>query len=121
MSTAVEIARAFEAAWQGSDFETARGYLADDLVFDSPFGQETNPDAVVGQYTGFMQVVTGPAREIAAFGDGVNALLMSRIPSFFGEQVNAAHYVVREGKISLMTLVYDATAAKTQVAAQQPA
>lgn len=90
MSAALDTARAFNAAWQGSDFEKARGYLADDLVFDSPFGRETNAEAVVGQYSGFMQVVTGPAREIAAFGDDEDALLLVSIPSALGEQVNAA-------------------------------
>lgn len=122
MSAALDIARAFEAAWQGKDFEKARSYLADDLVLDSPFGRETNPAEVIRQYAGFMEVVTGPAREIAGFGDDENALIMSETPtSVFGTQVAAAHYTVRDGMITSQTLVYDATAAKAQMQAQPSA
>lgn len=117
MSAALDTARAFEAAWQRKDFEKARSYLADDVVFDSPFGRETTAEAAIGQFAGFMQVVTGPAREIAAFGDDETALVMSEIPtSAFGRVVSAGHYVVREGRITSETLVYDATAAKAQQA-----
>ncbi len=113
MSAALDIGRAFEAAWQGGDFEKARSYLADDLVFDSPFGRETTVEPVIGQYAGFAQAVTGAAREIAAFGDDETALVMSEIPtSLFGRVVSAAHYVVRDGRITSETLVYDATAAR---------
>ena len=114
MSTALEIARSFEAAWQRRDFEAARGYLADGVVLESPFGRETTAEAMLGQFTGFAQTVTGPAREIGAFGDEENALIMSIVPSnVFGDVVSAAHYVVRDGKITSETQVYDATAAKT--------
>jgi ketosteroid isomerase-like protein len=115
MSTALEIARAFETAWQSGDFDRARAYVADDLVYDSPFGRETSAEAVIGQYAGIMQVVTGPAHEMAAFGDDRSALIMSVLPtSVFGPSVSATHYVVRDGKITSATLVYDATAAKSQ-------
>src|SRR5260221_4401266 len=115
MSAALDIARAFEAAWQGGDFEKARGCLVDDLAFDSPYGRETKAQAVIGQYAGVSQVVTGPAHEIAAFGDDTTALIMYVLPtSAFGPQVSATHYVVRDGKITSATLVYDATAAKSQ-------
>ena len=114
MSAAVETARAFEAAWQGKELEKARGHLAD-VVFDSPFGHETTAEAAMGQYAGFVQAVSGPAREIAAFGDDLSALIMSEIPTAtFGTVVSAAHYMVRDGKITSETIVYDATAAKTQ-------
>ncbi len=115
MSAALDIARAFEAAWQGKDFERARSYLAEDVVIDSPFGRETSADAVMRQYAGFMQAVTGPAREIAAFGDGESALIMSDIHTVFApHQVSAVHYTVRDGKITSETLVYDATAIRAQ-------
>jgi hypothetical protein len=114
MSRALEVARSFEAAWQGRDFETARGYLAEGVVFESPFGRETSAEAMIGQFTGFAQTVTGPAREISAFGDDENALIMYVIPSsVFGDVVSAAHYVVRDGRITFETQVYDATTAKT--------
>lgn len=114
MSAALEIARAFEAAWQAKDFEKARTYLADRVAFDSPFGHVDSAEAAMQQYTGFAQAVTGPAQEIAAFGDDESALIMSEVPtSLFGNVVSAAHYVVREGQITSETIVYDATAAKT--------
>src|SRR5207245_1419511 len=107
-SAAVETARAFEAAWQGKEFEKAGGYLAD-VVFDSPFGHETTAEAAMGQYAGFVQAVSGPAREIAAFGDDLSALIMSEIPTaMFGTVVSAAHYMARDGKIPSETNVYDA-------------
>jgi ketosteroid isomerase-like protein len=115
MSAPIDIARAFEAAWQAKDLERARSYLADRVLFDSPFGHVDTAEAVMEQYTGFAQAVTGTAREIAAFGDGESALIMSEVPtSLFGNVVSAAHYVVRDGKITSETIVYDATAAKTQ-------
>ena len=74
---------------------------------------------MIGQYIGFTQVVTGAARVVAAFGDDESALIMTEIPSVFGPQVSAARYVVRDGKITAETLVYDATAAKSQLSQQQ--
>ena len=50
MSAALDTARAFEAAWQGNDLERARSHLADDVVFDSPFGQTTTAEAAIEQY-----------------------------------------------------------------------
>jgi hypothetical protein len=118
VSEAIDVARAFQAAWLAGDFEKARGYLADDIVLDSPFGRETSPEAIIGQYAGFSQAVSGPAREIAAFGEGERAMILSEIPtSTFGTQVSAALYVVRAGKIAAETLVYDATAIKASTAA----
>jgi hypothetical protein len=120
MSGALDIARAFESAWQGGDFEKARGYLADDLVYDDPFGRETKPEDVMGKYMGISQVVSGPAKEVAALGDDTTAVIFSELPtSVFGKAVNANRYVVRDGKIAELTIVYDATAAKTQMQ-QQP-
>jgi len=120
MSAALDTARAFEAAWQAKQFDKARSYLADDVVFDSPFGRETSADAVMGQYAGISQVVSGPADEIAAFGDDETALIMYALPtSLFGTQVNAMRYTVRKGKITAQTLIYDATAAKAQLQARK--
>ena len=113
MSTALETARAFEAAWQSNDLDRARGYLADDMVFTSPFGADAGVEAAMQQYAGFAQSVSGPAREIAAFGDDSSALIMSEIASnLFGKVVSAAHYTVRGGKITSELLVYDASAAR---------
>jgi len=113
MSAALETARAFEAAWQGKDLERARSYLADDVAFESPFGRETTAEATIGQYAGFAQSVNGPAREVAAFGDDSNALIMSEVASsVFGRVVSAACYTVRHGKITSEVLVYDASAAR---------
>jgi len=119
MSAALDIARAFEAAWQAKKFDQARGHLADQVVYETPFGRETNPDGVIGQYMGISQVVTGPAKEMAAFGDDDVALIMYELPtSVFGAQVSASRYVVRGGKITALTLVYDATEAKAKLGAQ---
>jgi ketosteroid isomerase-like protein len=115
MSAALETARAFEAAWQAGDFATARTYLADDLVYDDPFGRFTGPEVVIGKYMGIAQVVAGPARETAAFGDDTTAVIFAELPTtVFGTSVNANRYVVRDGKIAEHTLVYDATGAKAQ-------
>ena len=119
MSAALDTARAFEAAWMAGDFDTARTYLANDVEIDTPFGHDSSADAVIGQCMGFAQIVTGPAREIAAFGDDECALIMIEIPSAFGPQVSSTRYVVRDGKIVAETLVYDATEAKAQLRAQQ--
>ncbi|MDR0358061.1 MAG: nuclear transport factor 2 family protein [bacterium] len=114
MASPIDVARAFEAAWQAKDLDRARGYLADRLSFDSPFGHADTAEAAMQQYTGFAQAVTGPAREIAAFGDEASALIMSEIPtSLFGNVVSAAHYLVQDGRITSETIVYDATTAKT--------
>jgi hypothetical protein len=118
VTEAINVARAFQAAWLAGDLDKARGYLSDDIVFDSPFGRETSPEAIIGQYAGFSQAVSGPAREIAAFSDGERAMILSEIPtSAFGTQVSAALYVVRAGKIAAETLVYDATAIKAATVA----
>lgn len=120
MPAALDIARAFEAAWQARDFEKSRTHLADDLVYDDPFGRETKPEAVMGKYMGISQVVAGPANELAAFGDDRAAVIFYELPtSVFGTAVNANRYIVRDGKITEMTVVYDATAAKTQMQQQQ--
>jgi ketosteroid isomerase-like protein len=118
MSTALEIARAFEAAWQRRDMDAARAYLADDVMFDSPFGRESGgADGVISQYAGFVLAVTGPVRELAAFGDEQTALIMRETPtSMSGPMTSTTHYAVSGGRIVAATLVYDATPVK--VAAQ---
>jgi hypothetical protein len=116
--TALDIVRAFEGAWtRDKDFEKARGFLADDFKFDAPTGKNDTADEFIEGLKQFAQVVTGPFREIAAFGDENTALMMFEIPtSAFGMQRDAAYYEVRDGRIQSETLVFDATAVNAAMA-----
>jgi hypothetical protein len=111
---ALDVVRAFEDAWtRDKDFERARSYLVDDFKFDAPTGKNESADAFIEALKDFAQVVTGPVREIAAFGNEEAALMMFEIPtSAFGVQRDAAYYEVRGGKIHSETLVFDASTIK---------
>lgn len=108
MSTALEIARAFETAWQGGDGKAAAGYLADDCVLATFGGETVGAETIVQRLAGFMEIVNGPVREVAAVGGDQVALVMSEIPtSQFGLLRSAAHYVVTDGRIVSQILVHD--------------
>lgn len=66
MSVALDTVRAFEAAWHGGDGEAAARYLADDTVLLTFGGETAGAGTVVQRLAGFMEIVSGKIREVAA-------------------------------------------------------
>jgi hypothetical protein len=82
-SPAVELAHGHLEAWTNQDLDTARGNLADDVLFTSPAANLTGIteyiDAPRGLANFARQVVPGSLRIIASTGDEHNALIMYEV------------------------------------------
>src|SRR4051812_42130634 len=69
MSDAARIAEDFFNAWTGKDFDTARGYLHDDVSFTGPLDQFSSADAYLASLQQLSGMVTGADRQ-KVFVDG---------------------------------------------------
>jgi ketosteroid isomerase-like protein len=117
---ATDIAVAFLDAFARRDLSALTGYLADDVVFESPRLQVTGAKAVAAVMGQFAQAVTG-VKVIAAFGDDREALLMYDMETvLFGTVRAADHLIVQDGKIKSDRLVFDTHEMRTAEAAQAP-
>jgi hypothetical protein len=105
--TPIEVAIAFTEAWTSHDMATAASYVADDVVFEGPRNQSTGAKAHIDGLTRFAQAVTG-MKMLAALGDDQRAMVMYDVTTRpFGTLRAAEELVIRDGKITRDTLVFD--------------
>ncbi|GAA2597155.1 nuclear transport factor 2 family protein [Actinomadura fulvescens] len=103
----VDVAVAFLEAWSSRDMDAVAGYVADDVVFESPKVRLTGAQAVVEAMGQFAQAVIS-VKLIAAYGDDERALVMYDMETGpFGTLRAADHFVVQDGKIKSDELVFD--------------
>ena len=87
-SAAVQLARGHLEAWTNHDLETARGNLAEGVLFFSPAANLVGIDEYMNAPRGLAQfaalVVPGSLRIIATTGDDLNALIMYEVRTVGG-------------------------------------
>jgi hypothetical protein len=110
---ALDVARAYHAAWTRRDFDTARRYLAADLDTDVPINTYTGGDdfaAAVASFGGLAERVD----LLAEFGSGEQALLLYDMHTQpFGRLRVAEHFTVEGGLIRRIRRVHDTAALRS--------
>jgi len=105
--TPLNVAQAFTRAWTSQDFDTARQYVDEDVIFDGPMQHSTGAEAYFTGLTGLSKSVK-ELRMIAAFGDDDTALLMyDLVTDPYGVLTCAKLISVRNGKIVEDRLTFD--------------
>ncbi|WP_181448499.1 nuclear transport factor 2 family protein [Nonomuraea aridisoli] len=102
-----DIAVAFIDAFARRDTAALAGYVADDIVFESPQVRLAGADAVVTAVGEFAQAVTGVSN-VSVVGDDERAMIMYDMETGpFGVIRAVDNIVVRNGKIVSDLLVFD--------------
>lgn len=101
------VATGYIEAFGRGDLAAIRGYLADDVVFESPRVAVRGADEVAAAVAEFAGVVTG-VTIIAAVGDERQAMIIYDMATRpFGTIRAVDHLVVEDGQITSDTLVFD--------------
>lgn len=101
------VAVAFVEAFGRGDMAAVAGFLADDVTFESPRVALTGAAPVLEAMRQFAQVVTGVS-VLAVVGDDDRAMIMYDMGTGpFGTLRAVDHLVVRDGRITADTLVFD--------------
>jgi uncharacterized protein YndB with AHSA1/START domain/limonene-1,2-epoxide hydrolase len=107
---ALEVARAYHAAWTSHDFDTARRYLAGDLETEVPINTYTGRD----DFAEAVERTAGLAERVdllAEFGSGTEALLLYDMQTQpLGRFRVAEHFTVDDGLIRRIRHVHDTVA-----------
>jgi ketosteroid isomerase-like protein len=108
--TTQEIVTTYYKAWTTGDHAKARALLADDLKFDGSIDHFQKADDLLRALQGFTQMVTG-VNLIAEFFSGDQAMLLYDCvtPTPAGTIRTAEHFIVRDGKIREIKVVFDAS------------
>jgi hypothetical protein len=100
----------YHEAWKNSDFETARSFLADNLDFQGSINRFSRADDFIGVLIRFRRMVTSVTMLESFFEKECAALLYDCCTDTPAGVVRLAEFFrVRDGMITGITLVYDAT------------
>ena len=108
----LDIVTAYQDAWTSGDLDTAATYLAPDFAFEGAGASFTSGADVLPVLARFGGRIGPGWRQVAAFGDGDEALVMYELYGPAGQVLppTVDHFVVRDGKIAAETLVFDSAA-----------
>ena len=118
----LDLVTAYQDAWTSGDLEAAARHLAADFAFDGP-GASFRSSADFVPYLAAFRSRIGPGwRQVAAFGDGGEALVMYELHDGAGRPlpVTVDHFVVRDGLLAAETLVFDTAAFGRAMAGAAP-
>jgi ketosteroid isomerase-like protein len=106
--SALEIVSAYQDAWTSKDFDTAKGFLADDIVFHSPQQHIESVTEFISMLITFAERIEPRWEMVAASSEGDNVLILYELFTLSGDgAVCADHFTIRSGKIQSETLVFD--------------
>jgi len=106
-SAALKVSEACYRAWTGGQIDKALTYLAENVVIEAPNGRFDGHDGFVKFAGDFAQMLSGVTLR-TALGDDTNAVLFCDLEFTFGaHSLTAQHDVVRGGKITSQTFVWD--------------
>ena len=108
----LDLVTAYQDAWTSGDLDTAATYLAPDFRFEGAGSSFTSVDEFLPFLARFGGRIGRGWRQVAAFGDGDEALVMYELRGPAGQALplTVDHFVVRDGKIAAETLVFDTAA-----------
>ena len=107
--SARESVLAYQDAWIRRDFDAARRYVAEDVVFRSSAGQHiTGADTFFAMLSAFAQRIEPRWEQVAVLEDDRGVEMIYRLCTAAGTPAFCADYfVVKDGKIQAETLVFD--------------
>jgi len=105
--SALDVARAYHAAWTAGDFDAAGSWLADDLETDVPVNAYASKDEFLQAVKGFGSRARD-VRVLAEFGNPGEALLLYDMDvDPIGPFRVAEHFTVSGGRITRIRHVHD--------------
>jgi len=108
MTDSAHVAEEFLDAWTTKDFERARTLLKDELQFEGPFDTFDDADSYLNSLRGLTEMVTG-LEKLKVFVDGDDACIFYDLKTAPVPTARTAEwYRVSDGKISSVTVVFDA-------------
>jgi hypothetical protein len=118
----LDLVTAYQDAWTSGDLDTAATYLAPDFRFDGAGASFTSVDEFLPFLARFGARIGRGWRQVAAFGDGDEALVMYELRGPAGQALplTVDHFVVRDGLIAAETLVFDTAAFGQAMAGAAP-
>lgn len=118
----LDLVTAYQDAWTSGDLDTAATYLAQDFRFEGAGASFTSVDDFLPFLTRFAGRIGRGWRQVAAFGDGDEALVMYELRGPAGQALppTVDHFVVRGGLIAAETLVFDSAAFGQAMAGAAP-
>jgi hypothetical protein len=104
---AEQVAATYFRAWQAKDFETFRSVLADDVVFDGPFGHVEGGDACAEGIERLSQIVTDIDVQ-KRFVDGADVLTWFDLHTSAAPPCPTANWShLENGKITRIRVAFD--------------
>jgi ketosteroid isomerase-like protein len=104
---ALRAALAYHASWQEKDVAGVMALISDDVVCDAPAGRIEG----AGAYRGFLETyfqILEHSELLAAHGDDRSAILvLDNHTTPVASAPSASHYVVADGKIDRIRLIFD--------------
>jgi ketosteroid isomerase-like protein len=113
-----QVVSAFHAARTAGDMQAAGAHLAPAFTFQSPLMRFDDPAAYLASHAELQPVVTGLDMISELYGDGEATLiydLHTATPA--GTQRTAEHFVVADGRIASVRLIFDASPWRPMLAA----
>jgi hypothetical protein len=108
MADPAHVAEEFLDCWTTKDFERARTLLKDDLHFEGPIDTFDDADSYLNALRGLTQMMTG-LEKLKVFVDGDDACIIYDLKTAPVPTARTAEwYRVSDGKISWVTVVFDA-------------
>ena len=109
MSAVVQTVVAYQDAWTSRNYDKARQFVADDVVFRSSGGQYiTGIDAFFAMLSAFGERIKPTWENVAILEDVHGVLVIYKLFTAAGSPAFCADYfVVRDAKIQSDTLVFD--------------
>jgi len=119
----IDLVTAYQDAWTAGDLDLAATFLAPDFTFESPGARFSSAADFLPFLTGFRSRIGGGWRQVAAFGDADEVLVMYELRGPAGQALplTVDHFVVRDGRIAAETLVFDTASFGQAMAGAAPA
>ncbi|MBO3085296.1 nuclear transport factor 2 family protein [Cellulomonas fengjieae] len=119
----IDLVTAYQDAWTAGDLDRAATFLAPDFTFEGPGARFSSPVEFLPFLTRFRSRIGSGWRQVAAFGDADEVLVMYELRGPDGQALprTVDHFVVRDGRIAAETLVFDTAAFADAMAAAPPA
>lgn len=105
--SALDIARAYHAAWSTGDFTAATQLLADDLAVEVPINEYPTKESFAAALAAFAGM-TSSVRVLSELGDGSEAMMLYDMSvDGLGTLRVAEHFTVADGAIVRLRQIHD--------------
>ena len=105
--TVLDTALGYFSAWTARNIDEAMTFVADDVVFDAPFGRSEGATSLRKALKEFMEIFKG-AEIVDAFADEHSAAILYMTQTSLASDLPACEYLgVENGKVNYKRLIFD--------------